>query len=57
MHESTYQFGQLLAENRQLRESLSALRVELARLCGYYESDGAIPVVKIEDLLDQVAAS
>lgn len=58
MNESTSsQFRELLAENRALRERLGDLRVALARLCGYHELDGQIPVVKIEDLLDQVAAS
>lgn len=44
-------FRVLLAENRQVRRELSELRYELARLVGYYERDGSIPVDNIDELL------
>lgn len=42
-----------LRECEQLRESLYELRCELARLVGYYETSGAIPVQMVDELLDR----
>lgn len=44
-------FMELMAENRRLCDQLGDLRAELARLVGYHEKDGSIPVEKIEALL------
>lgn len=44
----------LLDEIRQLREQLNFVRFRVAKLAGYYEKVGAVPVAELDKLLKEM---